>query len=187
MKLLMIAARVVARTAAMPELADVITPEVKEQFGIDPDAEPSEFGSNSAVFETSRGTVVSFVWQERAWQVAKKAMGRFEDLLPKVLDVQKVFDPAVDEPVTPDLDKMDRFDRSPIYAIEMEKLRPLNRSEWDGFEDPSALADLEDRMSKAGVTHGELDTSNVAWAPDGSLKLIDFYDIMFEGAPPMEY
>lgn len=176
------------QTGADFYIAGLVTSEMREKMSIAEGAQPFDKGTSSAVFENEQGRIVSFFPQSSIYEVANKLKGKNLSTLPEIYEVE-IF---VDE----------NMENETLYAIEMEKLQPLDDAEEDHLLDildgslhlddivpkkveelsqsdlGRASLDLISRLKQEGIIHTDLHIQNIAWTPDGKLKAIDFGGVL---------
>lgn len=116
-------------TGASRAIVALVSDEAKEAMGIPLDAQPFAEGVSSAVYENSKGNIVSFLPEEDSANFAKKLMGKDSTVLPAVHRVEEV--EVVETPEYREIreERGQQYVPRHIFAIEMEKLQVLDQEE----------------------------------------------------------
>lgn len=166
-----------------------ITDKMRKDMGVSK-RNPYESGANSVVFDNDAKNIVVFSEYDKVYDVAKKAKERSSQALPEIFDVQK-FPLEDEEPGTFSM-------QSYMYAVEMQKLKMLDKNELNTFdkykdqvfkeqETPKSVEPKEQKLvdamthlmqvsEKENVHQTDLYSENVAWDGD-DLKYIDLETI----------
>jgi len=109
-------------TAYNPDISNLLTGDMLQEMNIPENNKPFEQGINSVVFGNNRGNIVVFTFRENAKNIAEK-MKSTSDVLPEIFKIKEfeLKEPFEKTEWTPG--------SSVVYAIEMQKLKPLNLEE----------------------------------------------------------